>query len=86
VERGEEVFPLYDYFSVAGGVMTELQKLRLMAGCRPNLVPDVPTVVREALRMHGLLPEQQQPTPLAGLSGAAADGPPPPLDQADPAP
>jgi hypothetical protein len=76
VECGQEVFLLFNYYSVAGGAVTELQKLRLMAGCRPNLSPDVPTIVREALRMHGLLPEQQQEqrnaAPAAAEAAAAA--------------
>lgn len=49
----------------AGAVVSPLQKARLCSLCRP-LHPDVPILVREALLLHGLLPDD-----LAGQRGTS---------------
>jgi hypothetical protein len=43
-------------YGAAGAVVSPLQKARMCSLCRP-LHPDVPILVREALLLHGLLPE-----------------------------
>jgi hypothetical protein len=75
-KEGAEVAVMLDFYSGTAAAVSELQKLRLLAGCRPHLSPDVVTIVRETLRVHGLLPEQQQEqrnaAPAAAEAAAAA--------------
>ena len=52
----------------AGAVVSPLQKARMCSLCRP-LHPDVPVMVREALLLHGLLPDD-----LGGQCGMSLRG------------
>lgn len=54
----------------AGSVFSLMQRIRLTAACRP-LLPDYVLIAREALRLHSLLPDDQD---LEDLSASNEDG------------
>lgn len=73
--RDAELYCLLDFYTSAGAVISELQKARIIAACRPALNPDVPTIIRLTLLRYGLLKEE---APLPLLGGPAQQSAPPP--------
>jgi hypothetical protein len=76
--RDAELYCLLDFYAAAGAAISELQKARIIAACRPALNPDVPIIIRLILLQHGLIKEDEPLPPSAGAAQREQPGQLPP--------